>query len=229
MPYHSVMSGRAGGFVGAVARRVAGYATRVGTWWSRTTLPVFATRADGFEMHRPRTITNPAAIHLGTAVKLGAGSELKANTSFPGGWMRHPDGRHVSQTFQPVIRIGDRVTATGGLHVVAFKEIIIEDDVMFAANIFVSDGMHGTTTAEEPYKYQGITGIAPVRIGRGSWIGQNVVVMPGVTIGELAVIGANSVVTRDVPARTVAVGAPARVVKRWDMTAQAWRPHGGES
>ncbi|HET8985440.1 MAG TPA: acyltransferase [Trueperaceae bacterium] len=104
----------------------------------------------------------------------------------------------------------------------AFKEIVIEDDVMFAANVFVSDGAHGTTTGETPYKFQGITGIAPIRIGRGSWIGQNAVIMPGVTIGELAVIGANSVVTKDVPARSVAVGAPARVVKRWDLTAQNW-------
>lgn len=228
MPYHSVMSWRGGGFTGAVVRRVDSSVKKVRTWWSRNTLPTFATPAFGFEMHHPRTIVNPAAIHLGTAVKLGAGSELKANTSFPGGWMRHPDGRHVSQTFQPVIRIGDRVTATGALHVVAFKEIIIEEDVMFAANIFVSDGMHGTTSAVEPYKYQGITDIQPVRIGRGSWIGQNAVIMPGVTIGELAVVGANSVVTRDVPARTIAVGAPARVVKRWDMTAQAWRSVGGE-
>lgn len=179
-------------------------------------------------MQHPRTIVNPAAIHLGAAVKLGPGSELKANTSFPGGWMRHPEGRHVSQTFAPVIRIGDRVTATGALQIVAFKEIVIEDDVMFAANIFVSDGMHGTTTADEPYKYQGITNVSPVRIGRGSWIGQNAVIMPGVTVGELAVIGANSVVTRDVPPRTVAVGAPARVVKRWDLTAQAWRAPDGE-
>lgn len=174
-------------------------------------------------MQRPRSIVNAAAIHLGTAVKLGPGSELKANTRFPGGWMRHPQGEHISQTFEPLISIGNRVTATGSLQVVAFTEITIEDDVMFAANVFVSDGAHGTTTGETPYKYQGITGIAPIRIGRGSWIGQNVVIMPGVTIGEHAIIGANSVVTRDVPARSVAVGTPARVVKRWDLTAQRWQ------
>jgi acetyltransferase-like isoleucine patch superfamily enzyme len=208
--------------VGAAVRRLAGFRRRLDTWWDAKLLPGFATAAPGFEMQRPRTIVNPGAIHVGTAVKLGPGSELKANTRFPGGWMRHPHGEHISQTFEPSIRIGDRVTATGALHVVAFKEIVIEDDVMFAENVFVSDGSHGTTTGETPYKYQGITGIAPIKIGRGSWIGQNAVIMPGVTIGELAVIGANSVVTRDVPARSVAVGAPARVVKHWDLTAQAW-------
>ncbi|HLU83293.1 MAG TPA: acyltransferase [Trueperaceae bacterium] len=209
--------------VGALVRRMAGLDSRVKKWWDRKTLPSFATPAAGFEMQRPRSIVNAAAMHIGTGVKLGSGSELKANTRFPGGWMRHPQGEHISQDFQPTITIGDRVTATGALQVVAFKEIVIEDDVMFAANIFVSDGSHGTTTGEVPYKYQGITGIAPIRIGRGSWIGQNAVIMPGVTIGELAVIGANSVVTNDVPPRCVAVGAPARIVKRWDLTAQRWR------
>lgn len=222
MPYHQGMRGSGSDLVSAVARRLVAWRERSSRWWEARSLPRFATAADGFEMRWPRTIANPSAIFLGSDVKLGPASELKANVRFPGGWMRHPHGEHVSQTFTPVIRIGDRVTATGALQVVAFEEIVIEDDVMFASNCFVSDGMHGTTTAETPYKYQGITSIAPVRIGRGSWIGQNVVVMPGVTIGEFAVVGANSVVTRDVPPRTVSVGAPARPVKRWDMTAQRW-------
>jgi acetyltransferase-like isoleucine patch superfamily enzyme len=63
---------------------------------------------------------------------------------------------------------------------------------------------------------------APIVIKRGCWIGQNVVILPGVTIGELSIIGANSVVTRDVPARSIAVGAPARVIKSWDATARRW-------
>ena len=60
---------------------------------------------------------------------------------------------------------------------------------------------------------QGLTKVAPVRIGRGAWLGQNVVVCPGVTIGEGAVIGANSVVNREIPPHSLAVGAPARVLR----------------
>src|SRR5690606_36889731 len=134
----------------------------------------------------------------------------------PGGWMRHPEGDHVSQEFSPSIRIGDRVTATGALQVVAFKEIVIDEDVMFAANVFVSDGVHGSDRGDVPYKYQGISNVAPIPIGRGAWIGQNAVILPGVTVGELAIVGANSVVNKDVPPRTVVAGAPARAVKRWD-------------
>src|SRR5690606_15911127 len=74
MPYHSGMSRRAGGVVGAVVRRADAQVKRVRRWWSHRTLPSFATPAEGFEMQHPRTITNPAAIHVGTAVKLGPGS-----------------------------------------------------------------------------------------------------------------------------------------------------------
>jgi acetyltransferase-like isoleucine patch superfamily enzyme len=66
--------------------------------------------------------------------------------------------------------------------------------------------------------------IAPIVIKRGCWIGQNVVIMPGVTIGELSIIGANSVVTGNIPPRSIAVGAPARVIKTWDAASRAWVP-----
>lgn len=196
---------------------------RASRWWDARTLPPFASVGPGFVMQRPRSVVGAERIHIGTGVKLGPGSELKANARYPGGWMLHPQGTHVEQVFEPTIRIGDRVTATASLQVVAFQEVVIEDDVMFAANVFVADGTHATTTAEVPYKYQGIAPVAPVRIGRGAWLGQNVVVMPGVTIGELAVVGANSVVTRDVPPRTIVAGAPARPVRVWDEAARAWR------
>jgi lipopolysaccharide O-acetyltransferase len=54
------------------------------------------------------------------------------------------------------------------------------------------------------------------------WIGEHVVILPGVRIGEYSVIGANSVVTESVPARSVAVGAPARVVRRWSDERGSW-------
>jgi acetyltransferase-like isoleucine patch superfamily enzyme len=196
---------------------------RSGRQIGEASLPAFANRPKGFVMQLPRRIHNPERITLGDDVKLGPNSVLSANSEYPGGWMHHPEGRHVTQQFDSRIVIGHRVTATSALQVVALKEIVIEDDVMFASNNFICDGLHAYHHANEPYKYQGMTRIAPIRIGRGSWIGQNVIVMPGVTIGELAIVGANSVVTRDVPARCIAVGNPARVVKRWDEAAQRWQ------
>ena len=64
--------------------------------------------------------------------------------------------------------------------------------------------------------------IAPVLIKQGCWIGQNVVIMPGVTVGELSIIGANSVVTKSIPDRSIAIGAPAQVIKTWDESNNCW-------
>jgi lipopolysaccharide O-acetyltransferase len=64
--------------------------------------------------------------------------------------------------------------------------------------------------------------ISPVLIKQGCWIGQNVVILPGVTIGELAIIGANSVVTTSVPDRCIAVGVPAKVIKEWNKDIEGW-------
>jgi acetyltransferase-like isoleucine patch superfamily enzyme len=93
---------------------------------------------------------------------------------------------------------------------------------MFASNVHITDGLHGYENANEPYKYQKLFRIAPIRIKRGCWIGQNVVILPGVTIGELTIIGANSVVTKNIPDRCIAVGAPAKVIKTWDENTQRW-------
>jgi acetyltransferase-like isoleucine patch superfamily enzyme len=186
------------------------------------TLPRFATPAHGLVIRLPRDIVNPHLIRFGRDTKIGPNSVLKATTGYPGRWLQHPEGRHVAQTFTPLIVFGDRVTATSSLQVVAFERIVIEDDVMFAGNIYVSDGQHGRTRGDRPYKFQGIEGVSPVRIGRGSWIGQNVVILPGSDIGELSIIGANSVVSGTVPPRSLAVGAPARVVRTWDPNREAW-------
>ena len=136
--------------------------------------------------------------------------------------MCHPDKQIDVQTFDPRITIGSRVTSTGMLTIAAMQEVTIEEDVMFAANVLISDGMHGFENANEPYKYQKMSKIAPVVVKRGCWIGQNVVIMPGVTVGEMSVIGANSVVTKSIPDRCIAIGAPARVIKTWDERTQAW-------
>lgn len=189
---------------------------------AQATLPTFATPARGLVIQLPRQIDHPNKIYLGDDVKLGPNSVLRVLDAVPGSWLRHPEGKHVEQTFDAEIHIGHRVTATAALQVIAHERITIEDDVMFAANVFLCDGLHGYERGDVPYKYQGIFRIAPIHVGRGSWLGQNVVVMPGVTIGELSVIGANSVVTKDVPPQSIAAGAPARVLRRWDPEAERW-------
>jgi acetyltransferase-like isoleucine patch superfamily enzyme len=207
-----------------LAIRLGAILEEVSTGVADRTLPRFANTPKNVQILLPRRIIHPERIHLGDDVSLGPGCLLMAVTRYPSGRMRLPGGSAEGQRFSPRLVIGNRVSSTGGLQIAAHSEIIIEDDVLFATNVNITDCLHGYENALEPYKYQRLVRIAPIVIKRGSWIGQNVVVLPGVTIGEQCIVGANSVVTRDIPDRSIAVGAPARVIKRWDEVAQAWAP-----
>lgn len=188
------------------------------------TLPRFGNNPGNLNIALPRFFLNPEYIFLGDDISLGSGTLLLAVTQYPHPWMK-VEGKEISiQRFVPRVVIGNRVTATANLQIAAMSEIAIEDDVMFASNINITDGMHGYENPYEPFVYQKMFRIAPIRIKRGCWIGQNVVILPGVTIGECSIIGANSVVTKSIPDRCIAVGAPARVIKTWDEDAKIWVP-----
>lgn len=109
-----------------------------------------------------------------------------------------------------------------GATISAVQKVVIGEHVLLARNVYISDHAHAFENIETSIMSQGITSIAPVTIGRNSWLGQNVVVLPGVTIGEHCVIGANSVVKSSIPDFCVAVGAPARVVKRYNRERGVW-------
>lgn len=205
-----------------IARRLQEIAERA----AEEELPRFANHPSNLRIELPRRIYDADRMQIGDDVTIGPGSLLVAQVHYPTEVMQDRDNPRPVVRYEPAIAIGNRVTSTGGLTVSAVHEVVIEDDVMFAANVFVADHLHGLGRANEPYKYQPLGEIAAVRIGRGSWIGQNVVILPGVTIGELSVVGANSVVTRSIPSRCVAVGVPARVIKRWDDINGCWQPHG---
>ena len=182
------------------------------------TLPQFGNQPKNLRIDLPRRIINPERMLLGDDITLGPGSFLYAITRYPGPAMKHPDLQGTIQKFNPRIKMGHRVTATAGLQIASQCEVVIEDDVMFASNVFINDASHGYENASVPFKYQPLFKINPVRIGRGAWVGQNAVILSGVTVGELSIIGANSVVTRSVPEKCIAVGNPAKVIQQWDGT-----------
>ena len=186
------------------------------------TLPKFGNTPKDLVLDLPRRINNPECIFLGDNVWLGPGTLLNAVTHYPSVSTKHPEKDYKIQEFNPKISIGNRVTATGNLTIGAVREVTIEDDVLLASNVTILDNSHGYENPDEPYKYQPLSHIAPVLIKQGCWIGQNVVILPGVTIGEMTIIGANSVVTKSIPDRCIAVGAPARISKKWDRAARQW-------
>ena len=88
--------------------------------------------------------------------------------------------------------------------------IYIEDHVLFGPNVTVCTAAHPISPdlRLKPYEYN-----KPIRIRRNAWIGGNVIILPGVTIGENSIIGAGSVVTKDIPANVIAVGNPCKVLR----------------
>ncbi|HZB76971.1 MAG TPA: acyltransferase [Solirubrobacteraceae bacterium] len=111
------------------------------------------------------------------------------------------------------IVIGGGTFLNLGVQVAAVGLVEIGAHCMFANGCFVTDANHRFDDPRTPVPWQGFTSKGPTRVGDNVWCGANVVITSGVTVGERCVIGANSVVTRDLPARSIAAGSPARVLK----------------
>jgi acetyltransferase-like isoleucine patch superfamily enzyme len=124
----------------------------------------------------------------------------------PNVWLTAPD--------EARIRIGGGSFLNIGVMIASAGLVEIGEHCMFANGCFVSDADHRFDDPNKPVPWQGFTSKGPTRIGDNVWCGAHVVVTGGVTVGERCVIGANSVVTKDLPAFSIAAGAPARVLKQ---------------
>ncbi len=133
--------------------------------------------------------------------------EVGEGTLFePGVWITAPGDARV--------RIGEGTFLNRNVMVAAQELVEIGAHCMLANGCFVSDASHRFDDPQRPITWQGFESKGPTRIGENCWLGANVVVTSGVTIGARCVLGANSVVTRDVEPFSIAVGAPAKVVRR---------------
>lgn len=185
-------------------------------------LPQFANKPENLTLCLPRRVQGAECITIGNNVWIGPNSLLMAISNYPSAIMNPDSDPSAMQYFKPQIVIGNRVSATAGLQIAALSKIVVEDDVMFASNINITDGLHGFEHINEPYKQQPMFRIAPITVQRGCWIGQNTVILPGVTVGEMSIIGANSVISHSIPPHSIAFGSPARVVKKWDDSEAKW-------
>jgi acetyltransferase-like isoleucine patch superfamily enzyme len=113
------------------------------------------------------------------------------------------------------ISLGRRVIIRPGSQLMAdsYQGITIEDDVMLGAGIHIYVNNHRFDDTTVPIIDQDYYPSAAVVLGKGCWVGANAIILPGVTVGENSVIGAGSVVTKSIPARVVAVGCPAKVIR----------------
>jgi acetyltransferase-like isoleucine patch superfamily enzyme len=124
--------------------------------------------------------------------------------------------RYYGQAFSPRIRIGRNVIVQDDCHIAAINSVDIGDNVLIASKVLISDHSHGrgeSAEADLPPVARSLYSKGGIKIGKCVWIGEGVCILPGVEIGPFAVIGANSVVTKDIPAYAVAAGNPAKVIR----------------
>lgn len=126
------------------------------------------------------------------------------------------------------IIFGNNVQINDYVHISAIQQVVIGDNVLMASHVYISDNSHGyynggpyDSSPDIPpilrdYK------VCPVQIGNNVWIGEGVIIMPGVTIGDGAIIGAHSLVNKNIPEKCIAVGTPAKVIKKYNLDTKCW-------
>lgn len=127
----------------------------------------------------------------------------------------------LTVTESPILEIGDGTSIGNFNHIFATEKIIIGKKVLTADKVYISDNLHSYEDVTIPIMDQKIKQINHVEIGDGTWIGENVCIL-GAKIGKNCVIGANSVVTKDIADYSVVVGSPAVVIKKFNIIKNKW-------
>jgi acetyltransferase-like isoleucine patch superfamily enzyme len=171
----------------------------------------FGAFGEGSIIEQPFRVVTPSCVHLGRDVRIR-----------PNAWLSVA-APSASTDNRPLLSIGDRATLGADLVIACAASVEIGPDVLASERVFIGDTYHEYRDVTRSVREQGLARGRAVRIGAGAFLGIGSIVLPGVTIGDNACIGAGAVVTRDVPARSVAVGNPARIVSHWDEHVRAWR------
>ena len=182
--------------------------------------------APGFRTARSPRILGGSALHLGPDFHARDFLWLEAIAAYTGGGN--------TTCFNPEIHIGRSARLSDNVHIACINRITIGDHLLCGSGVLISDHAHGSyrgngrstdPTASDPAippAQRALASSRPVRIGDNVWLGDGVAVLPGAVIGDGCVVGANSVVTGTIPPRTLAVGAPARPIRRWSEDSRSW-------
>ncbi len=149
----------------------------------------------GFRIGFPATIKNPGSISVGDMVVIREHAWLNCEVG---------DATTLS--------IGNQSYLGRFSHINALQSVVIEDEVMVSDRVHIADYQHAFHDLSRSIISQGLTDPKPVLIRSGSWLGVGSVIMPGVTVGRGAIVGANAVVTRDVPDFAIVGGVPASLI-----------------
>lgn len=160
----------------------------------------------GTTLHHTSQFVRPEHVRIGARVMLFEGARIEA----------------VGAAEGPQVVLGDRVSIQRDVHIGACLKVEILEGTVFGAGVYITDHDHDYRDPKKGYFGTGELLAAPVRIGPKAWIGERAIVLKGVTIGEGAIVGAGALVNRDVPPYSIAVGVPARVVRRYDFEQGQW-------
>ena len=181
--------------------------TRLGRLWFRLRhAPQFRRCGRSSHICSSFRVDGPANIELGEAAFIQRGAWLYCQA--------------IDDT-PARLQIGSGCVLGYNNHLTSVRSVVLEDHVLTANNVYITDNMHSYEDVSVPIMHQAVVFKRAVVIGRGSWIGENVSIL-GASIGRNCVIGANTVVTHDIPDYSVVVGAPARVIRRFDATSGTW-------
>lgn len=164
-------------------------------------------------IHKTVTLKNTNKITLGKNCRIGEQSYLLC-------WNEYCHGK-FHQKLNSSLTIGDNFNATRNLTIQCCNSITIGDNVLVASNVFIADYNHGIINPENYYINNELV-VKHVSISDGVWIGQGSYILPGVNIGKYSIIGAGSVVTKDIPDYSMAVGNPAKIIKKYDLQSKKW-------
>lgn len=153
-------------------------------------------------------INRPRFVHMGNHVR------IKRNTSIN----LHPKDKRSKEI---LLFIGDNVIISESCFISACNRLVIEENVGISPNVMIIDNSRKPGDISRPSKEQKVES-GYVHIGADSWIAYGACVLPNVTIGKHCIIGALSVVNKDIPPYSVAVGSPAKVVKQFDLERRIW-------
>lgn len=201
----------------SLARFLSGLHRRIHEFEAREDAPRIGALGPGSVVAMPSSLLAPERLFVGTASTIHPYCRIEIITENP-----HLDGPPLPAA-DPRIEIGDRVVINSFAHLGAMSRIVIGDDVGIASGVCIEDHqyLYEDATDERPLKKQPFR-VAEVVIEDGAMLGEHATVLPGVRIGRNSWIGANAVVTRDVPPYSIAAGVPARVLRRLDPATGTW-------
>lgn len=170
------------------------------------------------EFGKKSSIEKPSNISGGKWISIGSNVRIRNNARIEA-YKLHKFSANSSD--DAIISIGDRVGIEEGLHMTAAESVIIEDDVSILAYAMITDITHDFDEIEVRMNQRPLK-TNPVRIKQFAVIGQGSFIMPGVTVGRNSFVGANTVVTKDVPDYSIVVGNPGKVIKKYDFATRKW-------